>query len=107
LHILVDFFLPFFSYKLTVYWIAQPTFRRSLTPHFAVPHFNHLWKHSQTDSEMCFANFQGIIQSTSRFTITFWAKLARLRRPKINVLPHMRTLDLGQIQRCDRTWVTW
>jgi hypothetical protein len=71
LHILVDFFLPFFSYKLTVYWIAQPTFRRSLTPHFAVPHFNHLWKHSQTDSEMCFANFQGIIQSTSRFTITF------------------------------------
>jgi hypothetical protein len=28
------------------------------------------------------------------------------RRPKSYVLPHMWTLDLGQIQQCDWTWVT-
>jgi hypothetical protein len=38
---------------------------------------------------------------------SFWVRLARLRRPKIYVLTHMWTLDLGQIQQCCWTWVTW
>jgi hypothetical protein len=26
---------------------------------------------------------------------------------KLCVLPHIQTLELGQIQQCCRTWVTW
>jgi hypothetical protein len=38
---------------------------------------------------------------------SFWARLAKLRIPKIYVLPHMWTLDPGQMQQCCWTWVTW
>jgi hypothetical protein len=31
---------------------------------------------------------------------------ARLRRPKSYVLPHVQTLDLGQMQQCGWTWIT-
>jgi hypothetical protein len=32
--------------------------------------------------------------------------LPGLEDQKLNVLPHMWTLDLGQIQQCGWTWVT-
>jgi hypothetical protein len=38
---------------------------------------------------------------------SFWASLAGLRNQKSHVLPHMQTLDQGQIQQCDWTLVTW
>jgi hypothetical protein len=39
---------------------------------------------------------------------SFWARLARLRRPKIICSPYMWSLDhLEQIQQCCKTWVTW
>jgi hypothetical protein len=39
---------------------------------------------------------------------SLWVRLARLRRPKNHMFSLiMQTLDLGQIQQCGWTWITW
>jgi lauroyl/myristoyl acyltransferase len=35
------------------------------------------------------------------------SEVSQTEKTKIYVLPHMWTLDLGQMQQCGWTWITW